>query len=71
VTKINFAHVIDVAAHIQKAAPPGGIAITETAAAYLPGGPSGVSEERIEAQDVKARVWCPRAIPAQLPTAPS
>lgn len=71
VTKINFAHVIDVAAHIQKAAPPGGIAVTETAAGYLPGGPAGVSDQSIEAQNIKARVWCPRAIPAQLPTATS
>ena len=66
ITKINFAHVIDVAAHIQKACPPGGIAVSDAAAAYLaPGSVSG--DQVVEAQDVKARVWQPRAAPLPLP----
>ncbi len=69
ITKINFAHVIDVAAHLQKACPPGGIAISESAAAYLPGGPDTVGEGSVEASDVKARVWVPRTLPAT-PSAP-
>lgn len=70
ITKINFAHVIDVAAHLQKVSPPGGIAISETAAAYLPGGPASVGDACVEASDVKARVWMPRATPAIPAAAP-
>ena len=74
ITKINFAHVIDVAAHIQKVCPPGGIAVSDAAAAHLM--PGSVSQESVvEAQDVKARVWQPRLapnpLPAQTPAAPT
>jgi len=68
ITKINFAHVIDVAAHLQKVSPPGGIAVSESAAAYLPGGPATVGEHCVETQDIRARVWQPRTA-APLPAA--
>lgn len=75
ITKINFAHVIDVAAHIQKVCPPGGLAISESAAAYLPGGATSVGESCVEVHDIRARIWQPRAAattPARSPsTAPS
>lgn len=70
VTKINFAHVIDVAAHIQKECPPGGIAVSEEAAAYLPGGPATVGDQCVEVHDIRARIWQPRmatSVPAIAP----
>ena len=67
ITKINFAHVIDVAAHIQKVCPPGGIAVSDGAAAYLPPG-SAIGDQVVETQDVKARVWQPRAAPLPVPS---
>lgn len=70
ITKINFAHVIDVAAHIQKVCPQGGIVVSEPAAAYLPGGPAMVGEQTVEASDVRARVWQPRTMPAAPAAAP-
>jgi class 3 adenylate cyclase len=70
VTKINFAHVIDVAAHLQKACPPGGIAVSEPTAAYMAPG-SALGEDVVEAHDVRARVWRPRAVaPAGPPASP-
>ncbi len=35
---VNFAHVIDVTSHLQRACPPGGIIVSEDAANLLPGG---------------------------------
>jgi class 3 adenylate cyclase len=61
-SKVNFAHVIDVSAHLQKAAPVGGIAISEEATRELPGGPTGVGAKTIELDSVRAYVWEPRAI---------
>jgi class 3 adenylate cyclase len=62
---LNFAHVIDIAAHLQKVAPPGGIVISELAAATLPGGAAGVGSEVLETQEVRGIVWSPKAIAAQ------
>jgi class 3 adenylate cyclase len=70
ITKINFAHVIDMAAHLQKVCPHGGIAVSEAAAAYVPGGPDAIGAACVEAQEIKARVWAPRAAlaPGAAPT---
>lgn len=63
ISKINFAHVIDIAAHLQKACPTGGIAVSEEAARLLPGGPAIVGQDQVEASNVRAYVWQAR-VPA-------
>lgn len=60
VTTVNFAHVIDMAAHLQKVAPPGGIAVSEDAASQITGGASAVGHQHVEALDVRAVLWTPR-----------
>lgn len=62
VTKINFAHVIDIAAHIQKVAPVGGIGVSEALAIHLPGGPDSVSSERVDVSGVPTYLWSPRSV---------
>lgn len=65
---INFAHVIDIASHLQKAAPEGGIAVSLAAANLLPGGAESVGPEKVNVQNVDARIWTPRV--TAIPTAP-
>lgn len=60
IASLNFAHVIDIAAHMQKMAPPGGIVVSEAAAKSLPGGPGSIGSERVETQNVAGLVWQPR-----------
>lgn len=62
IQSVNFAHVIDVAAHLQKVCPPGGIAISREAANSVPGGPAAIGSDQICVQDVEAVVWQPRPI---------
>ncbi len=69
-SKINFAHVIDVSAHLQKAAPVGGIAISEAAALSLPGGPASVGSGTVEVESVRAYVWEPKPAEAAAPSGP-
>ncbi len=64
ISKISFAHVIDIAAHLQKASPVGGIAVSVDAARYIAGGGASVGTDIVEAQSVRAFVWQPRAVPA-------
>lgn len=75
IRSVNFAQVIDLAAHLQKACPIGAVAISDYAAQYLPGGASTVGTETIQAMDVRAYVWKPRtslALPVlPTPTVPS
>lgn len=61
VKSVNFAHVIDIAAHLQKAAPPGGIAVSDSAVAQIAGGATSVGVQRVEAQDIGAMVWLPKS----------
>ncbi|HXH61503.1 MAG TPA: adenylate/guanylate cyclase domain-containing protein [Fimbriimonadaceae bacterium] len=61
VKSVNFAHVIDIAAHLQKASPVGCLAVSDQTAAYLPGGKEGVGGEQVTAQDVTGVVWRPRS----------
>jgi class 3 adenylate cyclase len=60
VTKINFSHVIDVAAHMQKVAPIGGIAVSEAAAQHVTGGPAMIGREQIEVSNVRGVIWIPK-----------
>lgn len=61
IKSVNFAHVIDIAAHMQKVAPVGCLAVSDATATYLPGGRSSVGEESIEAQDVRGTIWRPKS----------
>ena len=62
VTTINFADVIDISAHLQKVCPPGGIAVSETAAAALPGGASAVGTQRVQTDSgASGYVWLPKS----------
>ncbi len=78
IKSVNFAHVIDIAAHLQKVCPPGGIAISVTAAELVPGGCDAVGSTRVTASDVAAVIWeakpmlaigdaTPPPLPATLP----
>ena len=63
IQNVNYAHVIDISAHLQKVAPEGGIAVSLPAAGMLPGGADSVGLETVSAQNVSARVWKPTAMP--------
>lgn len=63
ITKINFSHVIDVAAHMQKVAPIGGIAMSNAVCDYLPSQAAVMGMQEIEVSNVKGRIWAPRAQP--------
>ncbi len=67
VKSVNFSHVIDVAAHLQKEAPAGGIAVSDSAASQIIGGPAAIGQQRVEAVDVKAVVWMPKSAPSAPP----
>ena len=62
VTTLEFSSVIDLAAHLQKAAPPNGIAVSERACVHIPGGASTVGTERIVVSGVEATVWIARSV---------
>ncbi len=70
VTTLEFSHVIDVAAHFQKAAPPGGVAVSDAASAHLPGGPLAVGGARVLVSGIKGTVWTPRAAASSLVATP-
>lgn len=61
IKSVNFAHVIDIAAHMQKVCPVGCLVVSETTASYLPGGKGAVGAETVEAQEMKGIVWRPRS----------
>ncbi len=61
IKSVNFAHVIDIAAHMQKVSPIGCLAVSETTATYIPGGKNAIGDEFIETQDMKGIVWRPRS----------
>lgn len=64
IKSVNFAHVIDIAAHLQKVCPVGGIAVSESAAKLMPGGPEAIGTEYAEASGVRAVVWRPKQFAA-------
>ena len=61
IKSVNFAHVIDIAAHLQKVCPPGGIAVSDATAVYIPGGAAAIGTERAQVMDQDATIWAPRA----------
>lgn len=64
-TNVNFAHVIDVAAHMQKEADPGCMVVSETTAQYVPGGLEAIGAQTFDVHDFKAVVWRPKvAVPS-------
>ena len=65
ITSVNFSHVIDVAAHVQKVCPAGGIAISDASAMQIPGGAATVGTERTQVGNVGATIWLPRSTPAR------
>jgi class 3 adenylate cyclase len=67
ITSVNFSHVIDVAATVQKYAPAGGVAVTEASATYLPGGLSAIGSETVEAADCIAAIWLPKTVVVEAP----
>ncbi len=76
IKSVNFAHVIDVAAHLQHCCPPGGIAVSEEATQLLPGGSAAIGANRIETEDCAAYIWEPKSKvsalgPSTPPPAPS
>jgi class 3 adenylate cyclase len=60
VKTINFASVIDIAAHLQKVCPKGGIVVSEAAAKLLPGGQQSVGTEKVEIESQAGYVWLPK-----------
>lgn len=70
ITSVNFAHVIDIAAHLQKMAPPGGIVVSDAAAMSLPGGPAAVGTEKVQVDEVTATIWSPRPVAVSAVAAP-
>ncbi len=68
-SRVDFAHVIDLAAHLQKDAEPGTLAVSREAAMDLPRGLDSVGSERFEIDGIEAALWRPRSRPS-LPPSP-
>lgn len=60
IKSVNFAHVIDIAAHMQKVSPIGCLAVSDHTASFVQGGKSSIGSEVVEAHDVSGVVWRPR-----------
>ena len=61
VSSVTFAQVIDIAAHMQDAAPPGGVVVSESAAAFIPGGVASIGTDRVLVDGCYGVVWQPRS----------
>jgi class 3 adenylate cyclase len=61
---VNFAHVIDIAAHLQKEADVGTLAVSEDAIDQIEGDWPGTAD-MIEVEGVKAKLWKPRSTLAE------
>jgi class 3 adenylate cyclase len=68
---VSYSHVIDLCAHAQRVSPIGGVAITEAAAYYLPGGPATLGGERTEVQGHRVLLWQPTTALKQSESAPT
>ncbi|MFW5697035.1 MAG: adenylate/guanylate cyclase domain-containing protein, partial [Fimbriimonadaceae bacterium] len=68
VTKVNFAEVIDLAAHLQKAAPPGGLAVSQTACRYLKMENSRMAANEVQLDGHVAMLWRPRRLQVHAPS---
>ena len=60
-TDVDFALVIDLAAHMQKAAPAGSLAVSQATLARVPG--HGLNGESVAVDEHAALIWTPRARP--------
>ncbi|MBS1716749.1 MAG: adenylate/guanylate cyclase domain-containing protein [Armatimonadetes bacterium] len=60
---VSFSHVIDIAAHMQKECPIGGIAVSETAIQQLPMGAASVGDQTFDVNGIKAYIWQPKTQP--------
>lgn len=56
-TSINFASVIDIAAHLQKECPVGGVAVSDAASGAITGGASSIGADRVCVHDTWATIW--------------
>jgi class 3 adenylate cyclase len=68
ITSLNFAHVIDMAAHIQKVCPPGGISVSDAAAVQIPGGAAAIGAEKAMVMETGATIWMPKTSLAPIAT---
>lgn len=57
VTSINFASVIDIAAHLQKESPVGGVAVSDATVSTISGGSQVIGTERVCVHDTWATIW--------------
>jgi class 3 adenylate cyclase len=65
---VNFAHVIDVAAHMQKCAEPGTMAVSQHSLDMMPGGGvDQVTVDRIEVEGIPAAIWSPKTRALSIP----
>lgn len=62
-SRVDFAHVIDLAAHLQKEADPGTLAVSREAAKDLPKGLDSVGDDRMTVSGVEAALWRPKSKP--------
>jgi class 3 adenylate cyclase len=62
IRSVNFASVIDIAAHLQKECPPGMVAVSENTALMSQGGPSALGQTWIEVSGTRAVLWGSRAM---------
>jgi class 3 adenylate cyclase len=60
ITSVNFAHVIDMTAHLQKICPPGGVVVSDAAALHLPGSRAAIGTETVSAMGMNGTIWMPR-----------
>ncbi|MGE3127376.1 MAG: adenylate/guanylate cyclase domain-containing protein [Fimbriimonadaceae bacterium] len=58
-SRVNFAHVIDVAAHMQKCAEPGSMMVSEATAAFVPGGMKSIGTEEATVEGLRAVICRP------------
>lgn len=56
-SSINFASVIDIAAHLQKECPIGGVAVSDAASMAITGGASAIGTDRVTVHDMGATIW--------------
>ncbi|MBV6457718.1 MAG: hypothetical protein HONBIEJF_00835 [Fimbriimonadaceae bacterium] len=70
VQRVNFAHVIDISAHLQRVCPVGGVAVSDATAAQIPGGATLIGTEKVAAQGVAATIWFPKHIESGTALAP-
>jgi len=64
ITSVNFAHVIDVAAHLQKAAPPGSVVVSDASVTFMKGGRAAIGVERVSASGMEGTVWVSKTLNA-------